>query len=142
MLSRSVPAVCKPLLDYLPEFHKAIFEESKDSRLKKTTTADTSAKTVTARVRKLIEVYGFTTWRDVSAEKVNDYIESRPDGISQQTAHFYAQAFKRFGRWMFEQGYIDRPPKIRKVDEARNYGRCFELDEFRALHEPGRRGTA
>ncbi|MHC4330669.1 MAG: hypothetical protein ACYSWW_21405 [Planctomycetota bacterium] len=140
LLPKREAEVDKPLLDYLPEFHKAIFEESKDSALKKTITADTSAKTMTARVRKLIEGCEFTIWRDVSVEKVNDYIERRPNGMSQQTAHFYAQAFRRFGRWMFEQGYIDRPPKIRKVDEARNYGRCFELDEFRALLEAARTG--
>ncbi|MHC4542249.1 MAG: tyrosine-type recombinase/integrase [Planctomycetota bacterium] len=130
----------KPLLDYLPEFHRAIFEESKDSRLKKTTTGDISAKTVTARVRKLIEGAGFATWKDVTEQAVNDYIERRPDGMSQQTAHFYAQAFRRFCKWMFEQGYIDRPPKIRNVSVDRNYGRCFELEEFKALLEAARTG--
>ena len=140
LLPKSEAETDKPLLDYLPEFHKAIFEESKDSLLKKTTTGDTSAKTVTARVRKLIEGCGFTTWHDVSTEKINDWIEGRPDGMSQQTAHFYAQAMKRFCRWMFEQGYIERPLKIRKVDEARNYGRCFELGEFKALLEAARTG--
>jgi integrase len=132
--------VVKPLLDYLPEFHKAIFEESKDDRKKKTTTGDTSAKTMTARVRKLIKGCGFTTWSDVSAEKVNDYIDRRPGGMSQQTAHFYAQAFRRFCGWMFDQGYIDRPPKIREVDTAENYGRCFEEDELPALLEAARTG--
>ncbi|MCP4611099.1 MAG: tyrosine-type recombinase/integrase [Planctomycetes bacterium] len=140
LLPKREAEVDKPLLDYLSEFHRAIFEESKDSPLKKTTTADTSAKTVTARVRKLIEGCGFITWRDVSKEKVNDYIESRPNGMSQQTAHFYVQAFRRFCRWMFDAEYIDRPIKIRKVDHAKNYGRCFELDEFEGLLEAARTG--
>jgi len=140
LLPKSQTDADKPLLDYLPEFQKTIFEESKDSRLKKTTTGDISAKTVTARVRKLIEGCGFTTWRDVSAEKVNDYIESRPDGMSQQTAHFYAQAFKRFCGWMFDAGYIERPPKIRAVSVDRNFGRPFELNEFKALLEAARMG--
>ena len=140
LLPRREAETEKQLLDYLPEFHKVIFEESKASRLKKTTTRDTSARTMTARVRKLIEGCGFTTWRDVSAERVNDYIESRPDGMSQQTAHFYAQAVKRFFKWMFEQGYIDRPPKIRSVSVDRNYGRPFEIDEFKALLEAARTG--
>ena len=140
LLPKREAEVDKPLLDYLPEFHKAIFEESKDSPLKKTTTADTSAKTVTARVRKLIEGCGFITWCDVSKEKVNDYIESRPNGMSQQTAHFYVQAFRRFCRWMFDAEYIDRPIKIRKVEHAKNYGRCFELDEFEGLVEAARTG--
>jgi len=131
---------------YLPDFKKAILEESKDSPLKKTTTTDTSARTVTARVRKTIEGCGFKVASDLSSEKVgdvwrdlkcgptvNDYIEGRPDGMSQQTGHFYAQAFKRFGQWMFDQGYINRPPKIRLVSVGKNYGRCFELHEFEAL---------
>ena len=130
----------KPLLDYLPEFQKAVFDASKNSKLKKTTTADISAKTVTARIRKLIEGCGFATWADVSAEKVNDYIEKRPDGMSQQTAHFYAQAFKRFGQWLFDNKYIDRPVKIRSVPPDHNYGRCFELEEFQALLEAARTG--
>jgi len=128
------------LLDYLPEFHAAIYEESKDSRLKKTTTGDISAKTVTARVRNIITGCDFGVWCDVSGEKVNDYIERRPDGMSRQTAHFYVQAFRWFCRWMFEQGYIERPPKIRNVDTGRNYGRCFELDEFEGLLEAARTG--
>lgn len=130
----------KPLLDYLPEFQRAIFEESKESKLKKTTTGDTSAKTMTARVRKLIEGCGFTSWSDVSGEEVNNWIEGRPNCMSQQTAHFYAQAFKRFVKWMFDTGFIDRPPKIRSVSVDRNYGRPFELDEFVKLLEAARTG--
>lgn len=95
---------------------------------------------MTARVRKLIEGCEFITRSDVLAEKVDDYLDGRPDGMSQQTAHFYAQAFKRFCRWMFEQGYIERPPNIRSVSVARHYGRHFELDEFEALLEAARTG--
>jgi hypothetical protein len=88
----------KPLLDYLPDFKKAVFEKNKRDKKKKTSTADTSAKTVTARVRKLIEGCGFTTWSDVAEEAVNDYIERRPNEMSQQTAHFYVQVFRRFAK--------------------------------------------
>ena len=145
--------VDRPLIDYMPDFRKAILEESKDSPLKKTTTSDTSARTVTARVRKTVEGCGFKAASDMDSEKVNgkwrdlkcgpivnEYIESRPDQMSQQTAHFYAQAFKRFGQWMFDEGYINRPPKIRSVSVAKNYGRCFEWHEFTALLEAARTG--
>ena len=81
LLPKREEEVLKPLLDYLPEFQKDIYQESQKSRLKKETTKDTQARTTTARVRKLIEGCGFITWQDVSAEKVNDHIESRPDNI-------------------------------------------------------------
>jgi integrase len=140
LLPPSVKDADRPLIDYLPDFQQAIFQESKKNKLKKSTTTDTQARTTTPRVRNLIEGCGFTTWRDVSSEKVNEYIERRPDGMSQQTAHFYVQSFRRFAKWMFEQGYINRVPKINSVSVPRNYGRAFELDEFERLLEATRTG--
>ncbi len=140
LLPSSTKESDKPLLDYLPEYQQAVYQESKSDKKKKTTTTDVSARTFTARVRKLIAGCGFETWRDVTAEKVNDYIERRPDGMSQQTAHFYVQSFRRFAKWMFEQGYANTPLKIHSVSVATNYGRAFELDEFGKLLEAARTG--
>jgi integrase len=140
LLLRSTRDADKPLLDYLPDFQQAVYQESKSDKKKKTTTADISAKTFAARVRKLIKACGFETWRDVSSEKVNDYIESRPDGMSQQTAHFYVQSFRRFAKWMLEQGYADKMLKINSVSVPTNPGRLFELDEFERLLEAARTG--
>ena len=140
LLPARIKEADKPLLSYLPDFQQAIFQESKKSRLKKSTTTDTQARATTSRVRKLIEGCGFVIWRNVSAEKVNEYIEGRPDGMSQQTAHFYVQSFRRFVGWMFEQGYIDKAPKMNNVSTSRNYGIPFELDEFKQLLEAARTG--
>ena len=60
--------------------------------------------------------------------------------MSQQTAHFYSQAFQRPSKWVFEGGDYDRPLKIRNVDTGDNYGHCFELDEFETLLEAARTG--
>ena len=93
LLPARIKEADKPLLDYLPEFQQAIYQESKKSRLKKSTTTDKQAKSTTSRVRKIIKDCDFVIWQDVSGEKVDKYIEGRPDGMSQQTAHFYVQAF-------------------------------------------------
>jgi len=153
LLPKIKAQVDKPLIDYLPAFKKAIFEESKDSLQKKTTTGDASAKAVTAKVRKIIGGCGFKVssdlasvevngkWKDLKCGPVvNEYIEGRPDKMSQQTAHVYVQAFRRFGGWMFERGYINREPKIRSVPTAKNFRRCFELAEFTALLKATRTG--
>ncbi len=140
LLPANTKEIDKPLLDYLPDFQKTIFQDSKKNRQKKTTTTDKQARAVTARVKRLIRDCEFTTWRSVSVEKVNDYIESRPGGMSQQTAHFYVQSFRRFAGWMVEQGYIDKAPKINNVPTSQNYGRAFELDEFERLLEAARTG--
>jgi len=140
LLPRSTKEADKPLLDYLPDFQQAVYQESKSDKKKKTTTTDVSARTFTARVRKLIKACGFETWRDVSSEKVNDYIEARPDGMSQQTAHFYVQSFRRFAKWMLEQGRADKMLKINSVSVPTNPGRLFELDEFERLLEAARTG--
>jgi len=39
-----------------------------------------------------------------------------------------------------QEVYIDRPPKIRSVSVDRNYGRPFEIEEFKALPEAARNG--
>jgi len=39
-----------------------------------------------------------------------------------------------------QEVYIDRPPKIRSVSVDRNYGRPFEIEEFKALPEAARDG--
>jgi len=140
LLPERIKQADKPLLDYLPGFRQAIFQQSQKSRMKKSTTKDTQTRMTTSRVRKLIEGCGFVIWRDVSGEKVNEYIEGRPDGMSQQTAHFYVQAFRRFAGWMFRQGYIDKVPEINNVSTSRNYGRAFELDEFERLLEAAKTG--
>lgn len=141
LLPARIKEAGKPLLDYLPDFQQAIYQESQKSRQKKSTTTNAQARTTTSRVRKLIKDCGFIIWRDVSSEKVDEYIESRPDGMSQQTAHFYVQAFRRFAGWMFEQGYIDKAPKINNVSTSRNYGRAFELNEFERLLEAAKTGS-
>lgn len=41
---------------------------------------------------------------------------------------------------MVEQGHADKAPKINSVSVARNYGRAFDLDEFRRLLEAARTG--
>ncbi len=130
----------KPLINYLPEFQQAIFLESKSSRIKKSSTADEAARTTTSRVRSLLTGCGFSAWRNVSSEKINDYIEKRPNGMSQQTAHFYVQAFRRFAKWMLDESYINSIPKINSVSVPRNYGRAFELDEFERLLEAAKTG--
>jgi integrase len=140
LLPPSVKDADKPLIDYLPDFQQAIFQESQKSRQKKVSTTDAQARTTIARVRKLIDGCGFKRWRDVSSEKVNEYVGGRPDGISQQTAHFYVQSFRRFAGWMQERGYIDKAPKINSVSVPRNYGRAFELDEFERLLEAAKTG--
>ena len=140
LLPPRTKAADKPLLDYLPDFKQGIFIEAQKSRAKKTTTGDSQARLTTKRVSLIIEGCDFKTWRDVSGDRVNEYIESRPNGISQQTAHFYAQSFKRFTGWMFEQGYIDRDVKISSVSTSRNYGIPFELDEFERLLEAAKNG--
>ena len=133
LLPKRVIETEKPLIDYLPDFQKDIFEQSKRDKKKKTTTGDTSARTAKARVRKILEGRGFTTWADVTSDAVNEYIESRPDEMSQQTAHFYVQTFRRFNRWMLKQGHVNQLLEINGVGVAKNYRRCFELKEFKAL---------
>jgi integrase len=140
LLPQSHKVSDKPLLDYLPEFQQAIFQESKKSRLKKTTTADGYSRVTTSRVRKLIKGCGFAAWSDVTVVKVNEYIESRAGGMSQQTAHFYTHAFRRFSGWMFGQGYVGKALKIDIVPASRNYGRAFELDEFERLLKAAKAG--
>lgn len=140
LLPKKQAEVDKPLLDYLPDFKKAVFEQSKRDKKKKISTADTSARTVTARVRKLIAGCEFKTWKDVTEQAVNEYIESRPNGMSQQTAHFYVQALRRFAKWMFKRGHTNQLLEINSVGASKNYRRCFEPDEFEALLEAARIG--
>ncbi len=140
LLPARIKLSARPLLDYLPDFRDYVYQESKKNRTKKTTMGDTQARQTTARVRKLIKGCGFIVWKDVSAEKINEHIESRPDDMSQQTAHYYVQAFRRFAKWLFEQGCIDKAPKINSVSPARNYGIPFELKEFERLLEAARAG--
>jgi len=78
----------KPLIDYLPEFQKAIYEESKNNKLKKYTTKYSQAKITTTRVRNIIEACKFGTRQDVTSEKVNEYIESRPYGMGNKRLLF------------------------------------------------------
>ena len=140
-----------PLLDYLPDFQKSIYDESKRDIRKKLNTKDDMVKITCARVRKLIKGCGFVYWTDVTVDEINSYIESRPDGMSQQTAHFYIQAIKRFAKWMYENGYIDKPlehqdekgkvKKIINVPTSKNKGRAFELEEFERLLKVTKNGS-
>jgi len=60
--------------------------------------------------------------------------------MSQQTAHFYVQVFRRFARWMVEKGYAKKEPKVSTIGASRNYGRAFELDEFEKLLQAAKEG--
>jgi hypothetical protein len=93
----------RPLLDYLPEFAKTIVG-------RKDRTKDNSSIRTIKKVRRIITGCKFKTWKDVSGPKVDDYIDRLP--VGRQTAHFYIQAFRRFCKWMVEQGYADRAPRI------------------------------
>jgi len=124
----------KPLTDYLPEFQSSI-------KPRKANTGDKQAKIVGYRARRLIEDCNFGVWRDISREAVDTYIEQKiKDGMSQQTMHFYIQAFRRFTRWMVEKGYARKAPKISSVGVSKNYGRAFELDEFEKLLQTAKDG--
>lgn len=123
----------RPLVDYLPEFAKTILG-------RKDRTKNDYAATVTKRVRRIIIACKFKTWRDVSGSKVDGYIDRLP--IGRQTAHFYIQSFRRFCKWMVDEDYADRAPRIHSVTVPKNYGRAFELDDFKRLLESTRAGKA
>ena len=96
---------------------------------------------MTARVRNLIDGCEFKTWKEVTEQAVNGYIESRLNGMSQQTAQFYVQALRRFAKWLFKQGHTNRLLEINSVGASKNYCRCFEPDEFEALLKAATAGT-
>jgi integrase len=125
------------LVDLLESFKNDIYEASKKkSRVKKkASTKDEQAKTTTARVRKVLNGSGIEKIKDIDSIKINKHIEDRPEGISDQTAHFYSQSIKRFLEWMHKKGYIASMPEINIVPAPDNYGRAFELDEFSSLLE-------
>lgn len=140
LLPKSHKEIDRPLLDYMADFTQDIFKAGKGKKTKKTTTGNGQARMTSARVRNIIKGCNFANWREVTADKVNEYIESRPDGMSQQTAHFYVQSFRRFSRWMVENGHAGQTPKINSVTVPENYGRPFELTEFEALLRAAKMG--
>lgn len=119
----------RPLVDYLPEFARTIVG-------RKVRTRDSYAAAETRKILRIIEGCKFKVWKDVTSEKVDTFIERR--AIGQQTAHFYVQTFRRFCKWMVEQGYADKAPRLHSISVPKNYGRAFEIDDFKRLLEATR----
>jgi site-specific recombinase XerD len=70
----------------------------------------------TTRVRNIIEGCGFTSWRDVNADKIQLYLSKlEAEGMKPQTVKFYTKAFERFAGWMVKQGYAASVPELATV---------------------------
>jgi len=132
----------KPLDDYLPEFGETVYQSSEGTRRKKERTGNTQARLRVGRVRQIVEGCNFDVWADVDPDKINAYIRQRREkGISDQTARFYAQAWRSFARWMVDAKGCEKKPDIARIEAPHNYGRAFELDEFRGLLDAARYGA-
>jgi len=130
----------KPMKVTLAEFQQHVIEQAKRSRIKKDRTGDTSGRTVTARIKKMVTGCEFKTLSDVTADKINIFIDQAK--VSQQTKHFYGAAARRFLSWCVDQGHLDHGVlrDLRAFKPAKNYGRCFQVAEFEGLLQAARTG--
>ncbi len=97
VLPASAITASKPLPAHITDWGAALRDKG---------TSDAQADLVTTRVTRIFTLCGFVTWQDISASRlqacIGDLHKDTADkrGISIQTANFYLNACKQFGRWM------------------------------------------
>ena len=130
--------VAKPLTEHLADFRNAL-EGSGNSSI--------HVDVVTARARRIIRGCGFRFYSDISASKVQEYLNDlRKDmdkkrGISAQTFNFYLGAMKAFCKWMQkDRRAVESPVAHRdglnvKTDRRRDRP-AFTVDELLQTYAP------
>ncbi len=144
LLESTRAAAGKPLLVHIADFRQALLDKGDTEQ---------QAKQVSARVRRIVDGCKFRSWTDIQASRVQRYIAKLREGdkgISCQTANFYLQAIKQFGRWMVDDKRAGESPvahlkgfKAGEIREDRRHPRrALEVDEARRLLEAASRGPA
>lgn len=120
----------KSLLDLVQDFIGTMLVSGK----KKYTSADLAE----TRIKGIVAGCGFKTWADVNADSVNLFIhnmEARP-----QTKKDYVAIFRRFARWIADNGHGANMPKLVSVKVPDEPKRWFEQDEYMRLLEAAKTG--
>lgn len=101
-------AVNKPLSEHLADYVAALSAKGNSEK---------HIRLVESRVKRIFDGCGFKYWDDISASKVQSFLdglrqgeekdgedeeESGADGISAQTFNYYLQSLKAFCRWMIK----------------------------------------
>jgi len=123
-------------------------EEYKDHLAKKER-CKAYVKEVEGTLNRVFTACGFTTWTDISAAKLRDYLDGLRDGgkgISKRRYNVLLGAAKSFCRWMVKQQRAASSP-IEYLDgmdnqqtDQRHPRRVLELNEFRLFLESALKG--
>ncbi len=116
--------------------------------LESTVSSATYIRTVITRVRKVLDGCRFTYWPDVTASKVQAFVDElkKRDGLGVQTCNFYLQAIKQFCKWMIQDGRAPDSPVTHLKGgnvrtDRRHDRRALSDDELRLLLETTKNGA-
>ncbi|KKN44599.1 hypothetical protein LCGC14_0691370 [marine sediment metagenome] len=122
-------------------------EDFKDNMTKR----ERAAKHITATVaslKRLFDGCGFTQWKDISGEKIIDWLTEKRDGgkgISKRTFNGYIKTAKHFCKWLAKQLKTTSPiihldGLENEATDKRHTRRAATPDEIRRLLETTRQG--
>lgn len=122
----------RPLSQHLEDFRQSLLARGNTPK---------HVDMATARAQAIVTGCGFSTWRDISASRIQRYLadlRSGPHHLSAQTFNFYLQAVKQFCRWMvLDQRAPESPVAHLKglnvKTDRRHDRRALEVDEVKRL---------
>jgi integrase len=124
-------AAGKPLAKHLDDFKAALIAKGNTKK---------HARTVSGRVRAIVEGCGFQTFATISASRVEAFMAKRrdEDKLSAQTVAFHLSHIKQFCRWMVRDGRAMESPVAHLAlpnvaVDRRHDRRALSPDELRRL---------
>jgi len=121
----------RPLTEHLEDFQKSLL--AKGNTVKHAELTLSRAETIVAGCK-------FTTWSDISASKVEQFLAGLRDngnGVTVTTSNYYLQSVKQFCRWLVQDGRASESPleHLKKKKAEKTHQRGLEPDEVRRLLE-------
>lgn len=133
-------SIGKPLSEHIEEFKDHLTKKERNSR---------HIKEIIGTLNRIFTDCGFTTWMDISAAKLKDYLDGLRDngkGISKRRYNGLLGAVKFFCRWMVKQQKATSSP-IEFLDgmdnqqtDSRHPRRPLDLNDFRRFLEAALKG--
>ncbi len=132
-------AAANPLAEHLSDFSTSLSAKGNTEK---------HVHLVTGRARQVLEDCRFRFWSDISAARVEVYLQRRRESearFSVQTSNFYAQAIRQFCAWMVQSGRAASSPlaSLRGLNvrvDRRHDRRALSVEELQRLLDAARKG--
>ena len=135
LLSGKATVTGKPLAEFIEDFKDYLTKKERGQR---------HIKAVTGTLKRIFRDCGFTTWKDISAEVLKNYLDDKRDGgngISKGRYNNVLKMVKFFCRWIVKKqkqdGNLSATSPVEYLDgldnqqtDSRHPRRALELDDF------------